>query len=449
MSIIFLKKTISQIQWNGNNFFYYFSFNILIYSFLEEVVKKDAFEIQKEVPIKSSKTFLFEYWNVFFYLYSKKVIELFKKKNEKEYSQSLLDTLSFDDLFKKDESSISYQGQNNETNEIKFINKENNTLGQENFNSNMNSVSPNMNLVQSQEQLKGPTFHPQNSIGINSGYLFNNMGRVLPNTQNDLLINPMPRIAVPSINTFYHEPRKVISNPLQNESDIIGEINPIKAPNMSFFNLPIQSPAPLQRIQSQLVPSNNVVSSSLHNNYIISTKSSSPSTQKKPKTQLFNIKAAIEEQSDIKNQLSSRKRKRYIKNNKLVFVQLDQAEKKNNEKTGSLEEKTEEINQQNHEENEELFDSQKENLSELLPKNTKPRGSKYRGVSRNGSQWQVLIMVNKKKRYVGSFSNEEEAARAYDKVALQHHGTKAKTNYDYSKEEVDAILASPHLLKLD
>ena len=51
-------------------------------------------------------------------------------------------------------------------------------------------------------------------------------------------------------------------------------------------------------------------------------------------------------------------------------------------------------------------------------------------------------MVKKKKRYLGSFSNEEEAARAYDNVALQHHGMKAKTNYDYTKEEVAEIMAA-------
>ena len=81
-------------------------------------------------------------------------------------------------------------------------------------------------------------------------------------------------------------------------------------------------------------------------------------------------------------------------------------------------------------------------------KSKKPRGSKFRGVSRNGNQWQVLIMVNKKKRYVGSYSKEEEAARAYDKVALQNHGSKAKTNFDYTKQEVENILAAPQLLKL-
>ena len=58
-------------------------------------------------------------------------------------------------------------------------------------------------------------------------------------------------------------------------------------------------------------------------------------------------------------------------------------------------------------------------------------------------------MVEKKKRYLGSFSNEEEAARAYDKVALQHHGTKAKTNFDYTKEEVEGIISGSKLLKLE
>ena len=81
-------------------------------------------------------------------------------------------------------------------------------------------------------------------------------------------------------------------------------------------------------------------------------------------------------------------------------------------------------------------------------KDNNRRGSRYRGVSRNGNQWQVLIMVCKKKRYVGSYSNEEEAARAYDKAALQNHGAKAKTNFDYMDDELRDILSQPPILKL-
>ena len=55
-------------------------------------------------------------------------------------------------------------------------------------------------------------------------------------------------------------------------------------------------------------------------------------------------------------------------------------------------------------------------------------------------------MVNKRKRYVGSFCDEEEAARIYDKVSLQNHGFKAKTNFFYSEEEIRNIIKSPSVL---
>jgi hypothetical protein len=57
-------------------------------------------------------------------------------------------------------------------------------------------------------------------------------------------------------------------------------------------------------------------------------------------------------------------------------------------------------------------------------------------------------MVCKKKRYVGSYSNEIEAARAYDKVALQNHGSKAKTNFDYNADEIKRIMGEPAMLKI-
>ena len=152
-----------------------------------------------------------------------------------------------------------------------------------------------------------------------------------------------------------------------------------------------------------------------------STKLQNEITKTKAHKVFFNIKESVPRKD---GNMLSKKRKRFIKNNKLVFVQKDE-----NEFSSKVEK---------------IYD-QDEGVYFL--QNPKPRGSRFRGVSKNGSQWQVLIMVKKKKRYLGSFSSEEEAARAYDKVALQNHGNKAKTNFDYTKEEIEKILKGPNLLK--
>jgi len=57
-------------------------------------------------------------------------------------------------------------------------------------------------------------------------------------------------------------------------------------------------------------------------------------------------------------------------------------------------------------------------------KSSKSRGSRFRGVSKNGAKHQVFIMINKKKRFIGVFKDEEEAARIYDKLAIIFHGHK-------------------------
>ena len=46
------------------------------------------------------------------------------------------------------------------------------------------------------------------------------------------------------------------------------------------------------------------------------------------------------------------------------------------------------------------------------------RGSKFRGISKNGNSWQILLMINRKKKYLGTLPNEELAAKFYDKVAI-------------------------------
>ena len=50
------------------------------------------------------------------------------------------------------------------------------------------------------------------------------------------------------------------------------------------------------------------------------------------------------------------------------------------------------------------------------------RGSRYRGVSKNGSKWQVMVVRGEIKKYVGAIDIEEVAACIYDKHALLVQG---------------------------
>ncbi|CAI2369346.1 unnamed protein product [Moneuplotes crassus] len=69
------------------------------------------------------------------------------------------------------------------------------------------------------------------------------------------------------------------------------------------------------------------------------------------------------------------------------------------------------------------------------------RRSGYRGVSRNGASWQVLMMVNKVKTYIGSYDTEEEGALVYDIISILFKQNKARTNLSYSKSKLLNLLS--------
>ncbi|CAI2370163.1 unnamed protein product [Moneuplotes crassus] len=64
------------------------------------------------------------------------------------------------------------------------------------------------------------------------------------------------------------------------------------------------------------------------------------------------------------------------------------------------------------------------------------RRSKYIGVSRNNANWQALINIDQIKRYIGTFGEELQAARAYDLYSVAMKGEEASLNFNYSSEEM-------------
>ncbi len=63
--------------------------------------------------------------------------------------------------------------------------------------------------------------------------------------------------------------------------------------------------------------------------------------------------------------------------------------------------------------------------------------SPYKGVSwyKAGEKWSASITKDKKKRHLGYFASEIDAARAYDTAAIQYFGEYALLNFDRSNYE--------------
>lgn len=55
--------------------------------------------------------------------------------------------------------------------------------------------------------------------------------------------------------------------------------------------------------------------------------------------------------------------------------------------------------------------------------------SLFKGVYREGSKWRAYIGIDSKQIWLGSFANEDDAALAHDKKAIELHGEFASLNF--------------------
>ena len=67
------------------------------------------------------------------------------------------------------------------------------------------------------------------------------------------------------------------------------------------------------------------------------------------------------------------------------------------------------------------------------------RKSMYRGVTKNGKKYQVIISYKKNNRYYGVYPTDEIAARVYDIISIKNKGIKASTNFKYDLHQIQKI----------
>ncbi|CAI2381416.1 unnamed protein product [Moneuplotes crassus] len=68
------------------------------------------------------------------------------------------------------------------------------------------------------------------------------------------------------------------------------------------------------------------------------------------------------------------------------------------------------------------------------------RRSRYIGLLGNGKRWQVLINVRSKKKYIGTFKCEKEAAVMHDLYSIGINGMRGKTNFNYDSSTLQDMI---------
>jgi len=69
------------------------------------------------------------------------------------------------------------------------------------------------------------------------------------------------------------------------------------------------------------------------------------------------------------------------------------------------------------------------NSRNKLKMTTRPATSRFKGVAKNRGAWRAAIRTEAGLKYLGRFSDEVEAALAYDLASLKYHGEFGRRNF--------------------
>ena len=512
---------------------YLFLYYISLHRFKKEVLNNNYNEQNK---IKNAdNNLLADYFDLFFSIYSKKIIEKFKEKNSNQFSKEILDSLSINDLFKNEvgkneqnnkkeilekceDDIIMEDAQKNDESEnenifeeIKdFISFDKNNKNKDNTDNNKNNNNYNVYKI---NDFNTPKICENDYRNYYRNMKYDNIQNNIktikgcsPDRANDsfdyysslLIKNPYDNFEQQQQNNVNHIRNNFIRNNIYKNQQFQGNqlfnFNKQYEVNSFLLEPQYQPPLPPYYLQKTIpLPYNNQIQifpynhnshnsgyspsfySNIHdknnqfnyfplsnnycpllktiqnnnNNFLNTFNFSSSFVNSQIKHEdifnynnnNYNSNPVTPTTSQEKKTKKKIKKKLFIKNNKLVYVIN---EKHTDTKDVIYLDEDSESNKDDKIKKINKLDIIKEKLAE----ERKPRSSKFRGVSKNGKQWQVLIMIKQKKRYIGNFSDEEEAAREYDKIAIQFHGPKAKTNFQYNEDEIKSILAAPKCKKL-